>query len=219
MDIKAIEKDYKLGLTYKKIAEKYNITVNQLKNFIQVNKWTRKSNRKKVLKGNRNAIGNKSSTRFQKGNKVALTTGEYENIFSGCFSDVEMKFFFADIEIDKEKEIIEEYKILKLREARMLRRIEILKNGKNLTLTSIQKSKGNNSFGDFEDINTSEEITVMLIQKIDEGLTRVQDSMRRCLETMHKMGIDDKKLEIELSELEGDEIEDTSETDADIYGC
>ena len=65
---------------------------------------------------------------------------------------------------------------------------------------------------------TEAECTINIIQKIEEGLTRVQDAKRKCIETLHKMNIDDKRLEIDLSNMDGEEIEDTSETDADIYG-
>lgn len=214
-----IKKDYFEGLTYNEIIEKYNITKNKLIYLIQKNKWKRESNRSKVQKGNKNAKNNKGGNGAEKGNKRAVTTGEYENIFSGCFSDVEMAFLKENIEIDREKELIKEYSTLKIRKSRMLQKIKKLENSKDMTICNMSKHSYISDKYTTSDTTTNAENTIFLIQRIEEALTRVQDSMRRCLESMHKMHIDNKKLEIELAELEGDEIEDTSETDADIYGC
>lgn len=221
MNEKQIKKDYMSGLTYKEIQEKHDITQNKLIYLIQKNKWKRESNRSKVQKGNKNAKnnkGNKEAIGAEKGNKRALVTGEYENIFSGCFSNVEMAFLEQKIEIDREKELIEEYKTLQIRKSRMLKKIQKLENGKDMTIYNMSKHSYVNDKYSTTDTTTNAENTIFLIQRIEEALTRVQESMRKCLESMHKMHIDNKKLEIELAELEGDEIEDTSETDADIYG-
>ena len=101
----------------------------------------------------------------------------------------------------------------------MLQKIKKLENSKDMTICNMSKHSYISDKYTTSDTTTNAENTIFLIQRIEEALTRVQDSMRRCLESMHKMHIDNKKLEIELAELEGDEIEDTSETDADIYGC
>lgn len=217
MNLKQIKKDYMSGMTYKDIMKKHNITKNKLIYLIQKNNWKRESNRSKVQKGNKNAKNNKGGAPEK--NKNAVTTGEYENIFSGCFSDSEMTFLKEDIEIDKEKELIEEYKTLQIRKSRMLKKIQKLENGKDMTICSMSKHSYISDKYSTSDTTTNAENTIFLIQRIEEALTRVQDSIRKCLESMHKMHIDNKKLEIELAELEGDEIEDLSETDADIYGC
>ena len=207
------------GMTYKDIQEKHNITKNRLIYLIQKNNWKRESNRSRVQKGNKNAKNNKGGNGAEKGNKRALTTGEYENIFSGCFSYVEMTFLEEEIEIDREKELFKEYKTLQIRESRMLKKIQKLENSKEMTICNMSKHSYTNNEYSTTDTTTNAENTIFLIQRIEEALTRVQESMRRCLESMHKMHIDNKRLEIELAELEGDEIEDLSETDADIYGC
>lgn len=212
-----IKKDYFNGLTYKEIIEKHNITKNKLIYLIQKNSWKRESNRSKAQKGNKNAKNNKGGA--PKENKNAVTTGEYENIFSGCFSSVEIAFLKEEVEIDREKELFKEYKTLQIRKSRMLNKIQKLENGKEMTICNISKHSYVSDKYSTTDTTTNAENTIFLIQRIEEALTRVQESMRKCLESMHKMHIDNKRLEIELAELEGDEIEDLSETDADIYGC
>lgn len=213
-----MQKDYFAGMKYKELQKKYEISKGQLVYIIQKNGWKRSNSRSMGQLGNKNAQGNIGGPGAEEGNKRALATGEYENLFSGCFSDAEQNFFFSDVEIDKKKEMISEYKILRLREARMLNRIEKLKNSKNMTMIHRARYIHKSDTYNIENDTTTFESNAILIHRIEEGLTRVQDSMRKCIESMHKMNIDDKRLEIELADLEGDEIEDTSETDADIYG-
>lgn len=216
-EIKKLKKDYLNGMKYNEIFEKYNITENELKQIIY--KYKLKRNKSKAQIGNTNAVGNSGGPGAEPGNKRALTTGEYEDIFSTVFSEQEVKIY-KDYEIEnKEKLLKEEYKILTIREMRMLNRIKILQDkDKDLTIGSIRKRETKKRATVETETITEAECTINIIQKIEEGLTRVQDAKRKCIETLHKMNIDDKRLEIDLSNMDGEEIEDTSETDADIYG-
>ena len=122
-----IEQEYKNGLTYKEIEKKHEITHEQLKYLIKKNNWKRDSNRSKVQKGNQNAKGNKGGRAPQK-NKNALITGEYERIYKDVLDEYEIEIFNNYKSKDKKEEIIEEIKILTIRERRMLSRIAKLKN-------------------------------------------------------------------------------------------
>jgi uncharacterized protein YjcR len=235
-DIKKIKKDYISGLKYKEIEEKNNITNSQLIYLIQKNKWKRKSNRSEALKKNKNAKGNKGGPGAEKGNKRARTTGEYENIFSGVLSEEE-KNIFDNYEIENKKQaLLDELKILTIREMRMLKRIkEIQDKNKDMTINNISKTNYQNVSWNKDNAITTithAENTTMAIQRIEEALTRIQESKRRCIESLSKIGLDKerlniekekleiekKRLEIELQNMDGEEIEDTSETDADLYG-
>jgi len=211
------------------IQDKNNITNSQLIQLIQKNNWKRKSNRSKAMKDNKNAVGNKGGPGAEKGNKRAVTTGEYENIFSGVFSSEEQKIFDNYAIKNKKKALQEELKVLTIRECRMLNRIKTLQDkNRDMTISAISKTSYQNSVSTM----THAEDTVTMIQRIEEALTRVQESKRRCIESLGKLGLDDaklkiekeklkieqKRLELELQGQEGDEIEDTSETDADLYG-
>ena len=72
--ISKIRRDYKAGKTYKQIAEKYNVTYNEVVYLVKKKKWTRESNLSKVKKGNQNAKGNKGGPGAEKGNTRALKT-------------------------------------------------------------------------------------------------------------------------------------------------
>lgn len=236
MNIKNIKKDYMSGLKYKEIQEKNNITNSQLIYLIQKNKWKRKNNRSQALKNNKNAKGNKGGPGAEKGNKRALTTGEYENIFSGVFSEEENDIYNNYKIENKKNALLEELKILTIRERRMLQRIQNLQEkNKDMTIDSISKTNYQSTQWNKENSVTTithAENTTLVIQQIEEALTRVQESKRRCIDSLNKVGIDGERLEIEKAKLEiekkrlelelqnseGEEVEDTSETDVDIYG-
>lgn len=234
MNIEEIKKDYFDGLKYKDIQEKHDITYNKLLYLIQKNKWKRPSNRSKVQKGNKNAKGNKGG-RAPKKNKNAFKTGEYENIFSSLLSKEEEKLFNNFKIQDKKKALLEELKILTIREHRMFSRIKGLQEkNKDMTVQSISKTNTQNEHWTSDTITTHTQIenTTIAIQRIEEALTRVQEAKRRCIDSLNKIGLDEKRmsiekeklkleqkrLELELQNAEGEEIEDLTETDSDIYG-
>ena len=68
-EINKIKKDYKKGFKYNEIESKYNITHSKLNSLIRKYKWKRKSNKSKVQKGNKNAVGNKGGTGAPKQNQ------------------------------------------------------------------------------------------------------------------------------------------------------
>ena len=125
-NIPKIEKDYKDGYTYNKLAEKYKLTYNQVTYLIKKNKWKRESNLSLVHIGNKNAVGNSGGPGAETGNKRAVTTGEYETILVNVLSEEE-KNIYENLKIDNKKQCIEEeYKMLTIREYRILKRIKVV---------------------------------------------------------------------------------------------
>lgn len=184
MNLKQIKKDYMSGMTYKDIMKKHNITKNKLIYLIQKNNWKRESNRSKVQKGNKNAKNNKGGA--PKKNKNAVTTGEYENIFSS-FLDEDEKIILESKVLSTKEALFEELQILKIREKRMFERIKILKDKqKDMVVTRMKK--------DNETTTTEVQNTLFLINKIEDGLTRVQGEKRRILNLLYKIEIDDGKI-------------------------
>lgn len=189
-----IKKDYLAGKTYKEICEKHSIKPNQLKYLIKKNKWKRKSNKSKAQKGNKNAKGNKGG-HAPEGNKNAVTTGEFENIFDTVLNEKEQKILKSNPQGTKET-ILQELKLLTIREIRMLDRVNELKN-KNHDMTITRISKGNEG-------GTSTEIqnTLLLVNKIEDGLTRVQESKRRHLDLLYKIECDKGSIVEKPNEIE-----------------
>ncbi len=198
-----IKNDYLQGMRYKDIFKKYNITLPDLKKIIRKYNLTR--DKSQVLKGNKNAKNNKGG-QPPMGNKNAVTTGEYESIFQDVLTDEE-KDIFKKIKVENTdslllNEYIEEYKLLTIREFRMMRRIMTLEKSKtDMTIGSIKKK--NNSQGNIE-TTTEAEATLDKIQRIEDGLTRVTEAKRKSRENMIKLGFSKRELELKEKQAEND---------------
>lgn len=198
-----IKNDYLQGMRYKDIFKKYNITLPDLKKIIRKYNLTR--DKSQVLKGNKNAKNNKGG-QPPIGNKNAVTTGEYESIFQNVLTDEE-KSIFKKIKVENTdslllNEYIEEYKLLTIRELRMMRRIMTLEQSeRDMTIGSIKKK--NNSQGNIE-TTTEAEATIDKIQRIEDGLTRVTEAKRKSRENMIKLGFSKRELELKEKQAEND---------------
>ena len=198
--IERIKTDYLGGMTYKNIFKKYNITLSDLKKIINQYKLTR--NKSEILKGNQNAKSNKGGHAPPK-NKNAITTGEYEKIYTDVLTEEEKELFknykISDIDNLLMEEYMAEYKLLTIREVRMLRRIRKLeKADKAMTIGHIRKK---NSDGAIETV-TEAEATVDKIQRIEDGLTRVTEAKRKSRENMIKLGFSKRELELKEKQAE-----------------
>ncbi len=183
--IQKIEIDYKNGLKYQEIENKYKISHKDLRNLVKTQKWTRNSNRSKVAENNKNAV----------------TTGEYESIYKDVLDDEELELFNNYSVENKVKELENELKLLIIREKRMLKRIATLNNtGKDLTINSITRNKSSTTeYGgtESESSSTYAESTVEKIQRIEEALTRIQEAKRRCVDSIYKIEIENKKFDLQ----------------------
>lgn len=184
--IKKLKKDYKKGMKYNDLMSKYNITQSELRSIIRKNKLTRTKSNAQI--GNKNAIGNKGGHPAEE-NKNAVVTGEYENIYKDVLEEDELELY-ENYEInDAEQLLIEEYKILTIREKRMLQRIKDIKSrGKDMTINYIRNEKGKST-----KTITDAEPTINLIQRIEDGLTRVQEAKRRCIDSLLRLNNDDDR--------------------------
>lgn len=179
--IEQIKNDYLQGMKYNDIKQKYNITQAELRSIVYKYKLTRTKSKAQI--GNKNALGNKGGTGAEIGNKNAVTTGEYENIYKDVLDEDELDLYENYQVDDVEQLLMEEYKILTIREKRMLKRIKKLNEQKDMTIDFIRKK---NSKSETETI-TEAEPTINLIQRIEEGLTRVQEAKRKCIESLNKI--------------------------------
>lgn len=202
-EIKKIKKDYMNGLTYKQIQEKHSIEPNQLKWIIQKNKWKRPSNRRKAQKGNQNAVGNSGGPGAGEGNKNSVTTGEYETIFFDVLTDEEKELYKKFKTEDKKQSILEEIKLITIREYRIMNRIKKLQEkDKDMVVDSITKRQYKSTTEDQTETATQVISIITPLQKLEDALTRIQDQKRRCIDSLHKIENDDRRLELEIIRLE-----------------
>ena len=190
-------------MTYKDIFKKHNITLSDLKKIINQYKLTR--NKSELYKGNQNAKNNKGGKGATSNNNNAVVTGEYEQIYQHMLTEDEWALYknykINDNDELQMQEYIHEYKILTIRENRMMERIRKLeRTEKDMT---IGHKKKKNSVGDTETI-TEAEPTIDTIQRIEDGLTRVQEAKRKSRENMIKLGFSKKTLELKEKQIDNE---------------
>ncbi len=157
--------------------------------------------------------GNKNSSGGPPGNKKAITTGEFETLLFDCLKEEELRLV-ASTPKDKHRLLLQEIQLISVRERRMLRRIEDIKesleylgrNGSEEGLTLVMVEDGEKR------INKKYEGKLGQIQSIEEALTRVQAKKQRMIEALHKFGYDDAYMKLQLKRLEQDKTD--SKTDA-----
>ena len=160
--------------------------------------------------GNKNAEGHGGTGPPQ--NKNAVKTGEFETLFFDTLNPEE-KQLAAMVQSDKEQLLLQEIKLLTVREHRMLKRIESLQQleeqesaagsdeenippGMSVTECSSGIEKGKTT-----ELRKYEGILGQ-IQAIEDALTRVQARQQKAIETLHKFGYDDARLELETMRFE-----------------
>lgn len=160
--------------------------------------------------GNKNAEGHGGTGPPR--NKNAVKTGEFETLFFDTLNPEE-KQLAAMVQPDKEKLLLQEIRLLTVREHRMLKRIEALRRleeretvagsdkesippGMSVTEYSSGIEKGKPT-----ELRKYEGILGQ-IQAIEDALTRVQARQQKAIETLHKFGYDDARLELETMRFE-----------------
>lgn len=187
----------------KSIAEDLNVSEEQVRKWKNQDQWdkvTLPKGNSNVTKhkggqpGNKNAVGNNGGAPKQ--NKNAVTTGEFETLLFDCL-DPEERRLAQSVPKDKEQLLFQEIQLLTVRERRMLKRIEKLKQA---DFTTVKKKKGTEK-GKRTDLD-EDHATLGQIQNIEDALTRVQARKQAAIDSLHRFGIDDAKIEIELMKVE-----------------
>lgn len=197
-----------------KSRDKWNKKINvvQQSNESCTTKENERNNRLKTSKKAKSRLSKTSyPTLARVNNKNAVTTGEFESIFFDTLEEDELNLI-KNIEVEKKKLLEQEIQLLTVRERRMLKRVELLKE-KEMTLVS---TKSGVEKGMDTELNEYE-ATLGQIQSIEEALTRVQDKKQKAIDSLHKFEIDEQKLELTVMKLEleimkqgvqDDEVED-----------
>lgn len=166
-EVKEIKKEYQKGAKYSEICEKFGITRNNLVYLRNKYKWKRKSNR----------------SRAQKNNKNAVTTGEYEKIYEGLFTEEELQFFTDEEKAVSAREVlIKTYKTLVIRKIRIMKRLQTIEQSKKEL--SIEQIKKKNDGYSVETETIATDIDEKII-KFHDALTRVDNQILRVAERLY----------------------------------
>lgn len=211
--ISEIKKDYMNGKTYKQIAKQYKVKYNEVAYLVKKQKWKRESNLSITHIGNQNAVGN-SGGHAPEGNTNAVTTGEYERLM---LTDEEQQLYDSLIIENKRTCIEKEYKMLYVRQFRISKRITAIQNKeKDMNIERIVKRQYNSNNSNETETVTEAINVITPLQKLEDALTRIQDLKRKCLDTLHRMETDDRKLELDIIRLEMEAAREDSTNTEDL---
>ena len=156
--------------------------------------------------GNKNAAGNKGGAAPEK-NKNAVTTGEFETLLFDCL-DLEEQRLVQAVPEDKQALLMQEIQLLTVRERRMLKRIELLRDAADEENKLAAGETGMTAVGHKKGLENKEtdlfEYRGKLgqIQNIEDALTRVQARKQAAIDALHRYGVDDARLELETMKVD-----------------
>lgn len=207
------------GMKLIDISKALEVPVGTIRSWKKRYNWDKKSNatlhkrKRNVAKakggqrGNQNAIGNHGGA-APEGNKNAVTTGEFETLLFDCL-DLEEQRLVQAVPEDKQALLMQEIQLLTVRERRMLKRIELLRNAADEENKIAVGETGMTAVGHKKGLEKDKETDLLeyrgklgQIQNIEDALTRVQARKQAAIDALHRYGVDDARLEIEAKRLE-----------------
>ncbi len=210
--IKQAKAMYLKGLKLVEIASQLNLPEGTVRRWKSTHKWdnershrnSERSHKKGPPIGNKNAVGNDGGA--PENNKNAVKTGEFETLFFDALEEDE-KRLIGMVQLDKEQLLLQEIQLLTVRERRMLKRIEDIKQTaadqvevETAGMTAVKYKSAIEKGKPTE----STEYTGALgqIQAVEDALTRVQARKQKAIDSLHRYGFDDTRLELEMMKLE-----------------
>ncbi|HFU4547339.1 TPA: phage terminase small subunit [Enterococcus faecium] len=199
----------------KEIASELNVSDSQVRKWKSQDKWSAElksnvtngksnvTNQGGAPLGNQNAKGNKGNSRASPpmGNKNALKTGEYETIFFETLSDEE-KDIYSSLNDDPSFVLSEEIRLLKIRQFRMMKRIQQAEAGLNdeeverlqqlrKIKTPIEKNgkKLEIKHEVMQDVQISRKTHRKIddILSIEDSLTRISNQLAKAIKQMNEL--------------------------------
>lgn len=206
--IKQAKAMYLKGLKLVEIASQLNLPEGTVRRWKSTHKWdnersdrnSERSHKKGPPIGNKNAVGNDGGAPTN--NKNAVKTGEFETLFFDALEEDE-KQLISMVQLDKEQLLLQEIQLLTVRERRMLKRIEDIKHTaegqedeKAAGMTAVKYKDS------LKDESTEYTGALGQIQAVEDALTRVQARKQKAIDSLHRYGFDDARLELEMMKLE-----------------
>jgi uncharacterized protein YjcR len=222
----------------KEIAEKLGVSVSLVAKWKSQDKWDSEDLPKEKVKskgknkskgkpgapfGNHNAFANRGGPPL--GSVNALKHGGYSQVYWDTIDEAE-RAMIQDMPEDEETMLLDQIKLFSVRERRIMQAIEKVKGkDEQLTNTTVKTEvRMDNDSNETEDespkpytLVTSTENKHNVVARLEDELTRVQRAKSQAIATLSKLNIEKQKIAL-IKEKDDVEIEDTSETDAVIYG-
>ncbi|NAA11355.1 small subunit of terminase [Enterococcus hirae] len=214
----------------KEIASELNVSDSQIRKWKSIDKWSAElkgnvtnakgnvTNQGGAPFGNQNAKGNKGNSRASPpvGNKNALKTGEYEIIFFDTLSDEE-KDIYSNLNNDPSFVLSEEIRLLKIRQLRMMKRIQQAEAGLNdeeiERLQQLRKIKTpiekngrkleiKREVMQYVQVSRKTHRKIDDILSIEDSLTRISNQLAKAIKQMNELYITDYKTDLMKAQTE-----------------
>ena len=222
----------------KEIAEKLGVSVSLVAKWKSQDKWDSEDLPKEKVKskgknkskgkpgapfGNHNAFANRGGPPL--GSVNALKHGGYSQVYWDTIDEAE-RAMIQDMPEDEETMLLDQIKLFSGRERRIMQAIEKVKGkDEQMTNTTVKTEvRVDNDNNESEDESSKPYKLVTLtenkhnvVARLEDELTRVQRAKSQAIATLSKLNIEKQKIAL-IKEKDDVEIEDTSETDAVIYG-
>lgn len=222
----------------KEIAEKLGVSASLVAKWKSQDKWDSEDLPKEKVKskgknkskgkpgapfGNHNAFAKTSGA--PPGNSYGLKHGGYSQVYWDTIDEAE-RAMIQDMPEDEETMLLDQIKLFSVRERRIMQAIEKVKGkDEQMTNTTVKTEvRVDNDNNESEDecskpytLVTSTENKHNVVARLEDELTRVQRAKSQAIATLSKLNIEKQKIAL-IKEKDDVEIEDTSETDAVIYG-
>lgn len=235
----------------KEIASELNVSDSQVRKWKSQDKWSAElksnvtngksnvTNQGGAPIGNQNAKGNKGNSRASppKRNKNALKTGEYETIFFDTLTDNE-KDIYSSLNDDPSFALSEEIRLLKIRQLRMMKRIQQAESGLNdeeiKRLQQLRNIKTPLDVGGkkleikrevMQDVQVSRKTYRKIddILSIEDALTRISNQLTKAIKQLNALATEESRnkvynnqankleVEIDMLKLKADLLRNDSE--------
>ncbi|HBD1284935.1 TPA: small subunit of terminase [Enterococcus faecium] len=208
----------------KEIASELNVSDSQVRKWKSQDKWSAElisnvtngksnvTNQGGAPIGNQNAKGNKGNSRASPpvGNKNALKTGEYETIFFDTLTDNE-KDIYSSLNDDPSFALSEEIRLLKIRQLRMMKRIQQAEAGLNdeeverlqqLRKIKIPIEKNGKKLEIKREVMQDVQISRKKHRKIDDilsiedSLTRISNQLAKAIKQMNELYMNEYRTDL-----------------------
>ena len=203
---------YLEGMKLVEIASQLNLPEGTVRRWKSTHKWENERSDKKSERSEKRKRGAQPGTKNRSGgppgNKKAVTTGEFETLLFDCLEPEERRLAQAVPE-DKQTLLMQEIQLLTVRERRMLKRIDLMRqspydsdeiSGDETGMTVVSHKMGIEKDKDTDLREYQGKLGQ--IQHIEEALTRVQARKQAAIDALHRYGVDDARLEIEMMKLD-----------------
>ena len=200
--------DWKRGMKYKEIAEKYGISLSTVKSWA-VRYWKQNEQEKvatttarKLQPSNEKLQPEKNKGGAPKGNKNHIKHGIYEKMLFEFLSEQEQEFFLQR-EVDEIEECKKMIKFCDLQILKFMKKIkELEQKAGGLVVSGVSKKKKTEGL-QRDTTNTQEEITTNtvavheLILRYNNEIEKAKKQKMKCLEVLLKFGETQNKQQTE----------------------